>query len=498
VKSSILSLYTLLILLFTLSACSEKVETVVINQQPEPAAPDTLKTSPGEQIGSDDFQHIRIGELYPVRSFDPLFALNPSNKRALQLVYEGLVRLNKNGNIAPSIAKRWKITADSLSYTFTIRSDLFYQDSDVFVNGLGRRLKAQDISYIFHRMARQHVPPNAGKLFFDIEGFEAYFKEQRNTYLEENRKLERINGIDTPNDSTVVFNLARKDPQFLYKLASPYALVYPREAVSGVKTELHDKPVGTGPFSLSSIREDSLLIFKKNRDYKPIDKNTPEITLNRVDIISYSNETALLRAVSKRFIHILPELGPTSIQTFVDDNLTINSSYSKNYKLEQGGTISYRIFYNEGRNTILSFEQVAGILKNVNFNEIVTALNPSALEIKLSDKTRKTDIYQRKFNMVSTLPDDPFTRFLYMEISNKLSKLSFNFSMLNTAVPTSDINFYTLRTTEFDNTLNTDQPILDIDIRQLAYADLRIKNFSLNSHPWWFDIRSVSLQPVAK
>ncbi len=245
-------------------SCSSSENTTVIEEAPVPSGQkDTTAQQP--RSDSDSFTQITIGENQPIKTLDPLYAENHSTLRALQLVYEGLVRFDENGEIIPAIAEQWSVTNNQRTYRFNLNNDLFYHDSNVFANGRGRRLVASDVKRAFERMARATVPDHAAQLFMNIKGFEPFNREQQAVLLPDERQLSGISGIQTPNDSTVVFNLVEQDDTFLNKLATPYAVIYPHESVTGNGF----RAVGTGPFRFSQKRSDSLYIFADSRITKP-------------------------------------------------------------------------------------------------------------------------------------------------------------------------------------------------------------------------------------
>ncbi|MGK7369613.1 MAG: ABC transporter substrate-binding protein, partial [Candidatus Halalkalibacterium sp. M3_1C_030] len=324
-------------------------ETTVVRQNPITASPDTAATT--DTTASEPsaaFRQINIGEVNPIPTLDPLFANNASTMRAVQLVYEGLVRFNSTGTVVPGIAKSWTVENDSLRYTFTLRNNVYYHDSNAFSNGVGRKLKAADVKYAFERMAQISVPEHAARLFMSIKGFEPYFREQHNVFNPAKRVLNGVSGIQTPNDTTVVFTLEDRDTPFLQKLASPYAVIYPREAITNNNPNQF-KAVGAGPFTLSQTRGDTLYTFSKFKNYYQADQPV----LNRVDVLVKKRESDLFKSFATRNIHVIPELGLQTMQGALNESGTLKSSYSENYQLaELQGTTRYSLNYNANADLI--------------------------------------------------------------------------------------------------------------------------------------------------
>ena len=57
------------------------------------------------------------------KSLDPQIATDNSSKLIAYNCYEGLVRVNENGEVVPAGAVDWSVSADSLTYTFNLRRD---------------------------------------------------------------------------------------------------------------------------------------------------------------------------------------------------------------------------------------------------------------------------------------------------------------------------------------------------------------------------------------
>jgi len=493
--AQIILLTALPVLLIT--ACTEQVETVVIKDSPKSASPESNPdTIQKENDNIDTFRHIRVGESYDITSFDPLFARTPGSKRAVQLVYEGLVRLDQNGNVIPAIAKRWSITSDSLSYTFTLRDDVFYHDSQIFANGLGRKVRPFDFSFIFHRMAQKRVPPAAGQLFMSIEGFEPYFREQRNTYMPDERKQDRITGINIPDDSTIVFNLIRKDPKFLQKLASPYAVAHPREAITPDSSKLHDNPTGSGPFELSSSRSDSLYIFKKFGDYRYGPSQTKKIRADRVDLIKIKDELKMIRKFADGELDLITELAPRTLQAFINSDLELKASHNNAFNVHKGGTINYTVFFNSTNRDDLSISETAGILKNYPPSDYATTINSGAVSVKPSATLENADPQPYNGTVFTTLTEDPYLQLLYMRMSSELQKKNVDFKILNTYITNSNVHLYSRRMSKLENPTQLEQSLFTVKVEHIALSRKQLANFSLNSHSWWFDLRETGLDPL--
>ncbi|MDX5436239.1 MAG: ABC transporter substrate-binding protein, partial [Pontibacter sp.] len=93
----------------------------------------------------------RYNQPEALTSLDPAFARNQANIWATTQLYNGLVELDQELKTGPAIAKSWQVSEDGRSYTFTLRDDVYFHDSDAFEEGKGRRVTAHDFEYSFKR-----------------------------------------------------------------------------------------------------------------------------------------------------------------------------------------------------------------------------------------------------------------------------------------------------------------------------------------------------------
>ena len=189
----------------------------------------------------------RYNEQTGIASLDPAFAKNQSIMWAVHQLYNTLVEVDSSLHIVPSLAKNWDISEDRLNYTFHLRNDVFFHDDNVFANGKGRRLTANDVVYSFNRIIdRQTASPGAW-IF--------------------NRKIDSLQGFTAIDDTTFQLKLIRPYIPILGILSMQYCSIVPHEAVEKYGPDFRQHPVGTGPFAFVAWEEGQALIMKKNPGY---------------------------------------------------------------------------------------------------------------------------------------------------------------------------------------------------------------------------------------
>lgn len=193
----------------------------------------------------------RYNEAAGITSLDPAFSRNPENIWACNHLYNGLVEMDDNLTIKPSIAKRWEISDDGKTYTFYLRNNVYFHDNERFENGKGRKVTAHDFVYSFNRIIDAKVA-SPGAWIFNNLSFE---------YENEYQPFKAI------NDSTLKIYLAQPFPPFLGILTMQYCAVVPQEVVEYYKNDYRSNPVGTGPFMFKIWDENNKLVLLKNPNY---------------------------------------------------------------------------------------------------------------------------------------------------------------------------------------------------------------------------------------
>lgn len=183
----------------------------------------------------DDKMIFRYNESAGIATLDPAFAKDQSIIWPCRQLYNGLIELDSNLEVQPSIAKRWDIAPNGLTYTFIIRDDVRFHN--------GRTVTASDFAYSFNRIVDPSVASPGAWIFSDVDSFTA---------------------ID---DTTFVIRLREPFAPFLSLLGMVYCSVVPKEVVEQYGKEFRSHPCGTGPFKFQYWKEGVKLVLRKNPDY---------------------------------------------------------------------------------------------------------------------------------------------------------------------------------------------------------------------------------------
>lgn len=484
--SSAQKLITLLIMVAAAVACKQP-ETIVVDRRPDTAAQqDTTDKKP--PTPQNIFQQLNIGENQPIHSLDPLLASNRSEYRAIQLIYDGLVRFNADGEIEPALAREWSSSSNNRKFTFHLRQDAYFHDSEVFGSGTGPKVTARNVSFVFERMARNTVPPRAAELFMNVKGFNGYFQEQRQVYNPKQRQLSGISGISTPNDTTVVFELNNPDPDFLKKLATPLAVIYPKEAVQGLESSFN--PVGNGPFRFSQQANDSTFILAKFQDYYA----ASEIKLNRVDIISTDNEPSLWKAVKAQDIHYLPGLGPQLVEKLLTKQGSLKDPYTKQFTVSKNGQAKLTLYRNTGSHISENTGEAIAAIAEQNSQTLFSELGPGISDVTFSaDNTKSATLSSLQLEIMKA--EHPFEKQFQKNLASLLEKHGAKVRFSNISVLTDQTDlFVAQQDTLIPARSWTEKPTLFRFVLPIySLTGNSIQNIQQNQYSWWISLRNTNL-----
>ena len=185
----------------------------------------------------------KYNEYSNISSLDPAFSSTLRNIWPVNQIFNGLVQLDKNLEIKGDIASSWTISEDKRTYTFKIRQDVYFHNSELFGKNLTRKVKAKDFEYSFNRLIDNKIASPGYWVFNNVKDFKAI------------------------NDSIFQIELKKEFDPFLGILSMKYCSVVPHEIVTVLGDKFSKKPIGTGPFKFKKWDENVKLVLSKNKNY---------------------------------------------------------------------------------------------------------------------------------------------------------------------------------------------------------------------------------------
>ncbi len=180
-----------------------------------------------------------------LESLDPAYAKDLYTMWTTHMLYNTLVETDEQLYLKPSLAKSWSISEDGLSYTFHLRTDVFFHPNPLFPKG--RKLNAADVAYSFARIIDPEMASSGAWIF--------------------NGHIKDKNAFIAKDDSTFVLQLSAPFRPMLAMLSMPYCSIVPREVVEHYGKDFRSHPCGTGPFAFQHWDEGNALILHKNKQY---------------------------------------------------------------------------------------------------------------------------------------------------------------------------------------------------------------------------------------
>lgn len=177
---------------------------------------------------------------------------------------DGLLENDEYGNLVGSLAKDWKVSADGLTYTYTLRDDAkwFTSEGEEYAN-----VTAQDfVTGLKHAADKQsdalYVVKNSIKGLAD--------------YVDGKTKDFSTVGVKALDDKTVQYTL--NQPESYWNSKTTYSILFPvNEEFLKSQGDNFGKVdpssiLYNGPFLLKSITAKSSIVFEKNENYFDADK----------------------------------------------------------------------------------------------------------------------------------------------------------------------------------------------------------------------------------
>lgn len=214
---------------------------------------DATEETDGEEKLAD-VQELSVNIKTEPPSLHPGTSTDTTSSAVLDQIFEGLTRVNQDGEVEEGMAESWEVSDDELTYTFHLREDATWTNGDPVTAG--------DFEYAWKWVLD---PENADTDY----AYQLYPIKNAEDAKENGGSLDDV-GITVEDDHTLVVELEQPTEYFL-ELTAFYTF-YPinEEATSGNKdwaTDAGDDYVSNGPFELVSWDHKDNIVIEKNEDY---------------------------------------------------------------------------------------------------------------------------------------------------------------------------------------------------------------------------------------
>jgi peptide/nickel transport system substrate-binding protein len=219
-----------------------------------------------------------------VKNVNPILPEGGASADVARLVFNGLTRVNNNGEIEADLARRWTVSPDGKTYTFFLREDIKWHDDVPFT--------AQDV--VFTLVAIQN-PDSRSPLAGTWQGVR----------------------VEAKDNHTVVYTLPKPFTPFIQATTVG---ILPRHLLESVDpsslrvANFNQKPVGTGPFKLEQLdSKEGRIQLGANTGYygkKPL--------VEQVILKLYPSSASALNAYARKQVMAVSRLQPGQLDKASD------------------------------------------------------------------------------------------------------------------------------------------------------------------------------------
>ena len=226
------------------------------------------------------------------RFVNPILALSDADRDLVSLVYSGLMRKNTDGTLIPDLAEKYEMSKDGLSYTFTLKDKIYFQD--------GKPVTTEDV-------------------IFTIEGIKDPIIKSPYKANWEGVNIEKI------DNKTIKFNLKQPYASFLENTTLG---IMPKHLWEGSPIELNDantNPIGSGPYQVENVNKESsgLINYYNLKSFKKFIFGYPY--LKQITLRFYPNENDLISVLEKGEVDQISSITPANAK-ILKDKYRIESS----------------------------------------------------------------------------------------------------------------------------------------------------------------------------
>ena len=193
-------------------------------------------------------------------------------------VYEGLVKIDQNGEVQPQLAERWEVSDDKRTYTFTLREGVTFSDGSEFTSA--------DVQDTIRRV-------------------------QNDWTLSLADKMDIVESVEALSDTEVKITLSRPSNAWLFDMGTSVGAMMPSEA-----TDLANQAIGTGPYTVTDVRPGDRVVLEARDDYWG---DAPAI--QTVNMRYFADAVATTNALRSGDVDLVYNIGtPDLIDSFASDD----------------------------------------------------------------------------------------------------------------------------------------------------------------------------------
>lgn len=250
------------------------------------------------------------------RFVNPVLASSPADQDMVSLVYSGLMRKNKEGLLAPDLALKYEMSEDGLSYTFTLRENIYFHDN--------KPVTTDDIIFTINTI-KDPIFKNPKKGNWD------------------NVDMEKI------DEKTIKFTLRQTYASFLENTTLG---IMPARIWNTSPVELNEaniNPIGSGSYKVEKVGKQSngIIDYYELEAFKKWSLGRPYI--NKITLRFYPNEGAQIEALKSGKVDQIGSVSPANAKSLKEENYRVESLTLPRI---------FGLFFNQSQNQIFTDKNI--------------------------------------------------------------------------------------------------------------------------------------------
>ncbi|MBP9478916.1 MAG: peptide ABC transporter substrate-binding protein [Sebaldella sp.] len=206
-------------------------------------------------------------------SLDPHLFSETLAMQVDDMIYEGLLREDQNGNLVGGVAEKWEEKENDL--IFYLKKDVRWSD--------GSQITAYDFLYAFKRVLNPKTAATHADMLFYIKNAENFYKGSVS---------EKELGIKVIDEKTLIITLEKPTPFFKYILTLPISMPLKKsffeEKIGSFALDINSF-LYNGPYKIKTLKNGSEIFLEKNPYYW----NEKQIKIPEIKLVTYSDYASL-------------------------------------------------------------------------------------------------------------------------------------------------------------------------------------------------------------
>lgn len=235
---------------------------------------------------------LSIGVVGVPRFINPVLASSSADQDLVSLIYSGLMRKDRNGDLIPDLALKYEMSENGLSYTFILKDNLRFQD--------GKFLTVDDVLFTINKI-KDGVIASPRKVYWD------------------GVTMEKI------DEKTIKFSLKQPYASFLENTTVG---IMPAHLWENSPLELNNantNPIGSGPYMINSVNKKSsgIIDYYELAPFKKFILGEPYI--KKINLHFYQNENDLVNGLNDKEVEEISSITPLNAKNLKEKRYQVES-----------------------------------------------------------------------------------------------------------------------------------------------------------------------------